>query len=83
MEILGYLFVGLIAGAVSGWFVGIRSVNGCLPTLVVGIVGAAIGGWLSRQLGAGETQGFFGAAIFAVIGAIIVRIVLRAIETRG
>jgi uncharacterized membrane protein YeaQ/YmgE (transglycosylase-associated protein family) len=82
MEILGYLFVGLIAGAVSGWFVGIRSVNGFVPTIAVGLVGAVIGGWLTRQLGAGESRDLFGAVIFAVIGAIVVRVVLRVIASR-
>ena len=82
MDLIGYLVIGLIAGGVSGWFVGVRSVEGCLPTLIVGVIGAAIGGWLSRELGAGQTQGLFGAAIFAIIGAIVVRIVLKTIEGR-
>jgi uncharacterized membrane protein YeaQ/YmgE (transglycosylase-associated protein family) len=82
MDVIGYLVIGLIAGAVSGWFIGVRTVEGCLPTLVVGIIGAVIGGWLSRELGAGQTQGFFGATIFAIVGAIVVRIVLKTIEGR-
>lgn len=83
MEILAYLVIGLIAGAVSGWFVGIRSVNDFVPTLVVGAVGAVIGGWLTRQAGAEETRDLFGAVIFAVIGAIIVRVVLQVRGNRG
>ena len=58
-----------------------RSAQGCLPTIVVGIVGAIIGGWLSAQLGFGSVQGFIAALIFATLGAVLVRIVLRAIET--
>ena len=67
--------------AISGWFVGVRSAQGCLPTILVGIVGAIIGGWLSTQLGFGSVQGFIAALIFATLGAVLVRIVLRAIET--
>lgn len=83
MEIIGYLVIGIIAGGVSGWFVGVRSVSGCLPTLAVGLIGGIVGGWLSRELGLGDAQGFVGATILAIIGAIVVRIVLKTIETRG
>lgn len=81
-QALGWLVIGLVAGSVSGWVVGTRSVNGCLPTIVVGIIGAVIGGWLSEQMGFGRVQGFIGALVFATIGGILVRIVLRAVEGR-
>ena len=80
MNILGWIVIGFLAGSISGWFVGVRSAQGCLPTIVVGIVGAIIGGWLSSQLGFGSVQGFIAALIFATLGAVLVRIVLRAIE---
>ena len=79
-DVLGWIILGLLAGAISGWFVGTRSVQGCLPTIVVGILGGVIGGWLSRELGFGSVEGFLGALVFAVIGSIIVRLVLRSIE---
>lgn len=79
-DIVGWIIIGLLAGSISGWFVGTRSVQGCLPTIVVGILGALIGGWLSRELGFGQVEGFLGALVFGVIGAIVVRLVLRAIE---
>ena len=81
-DLLGWIILGLLAGAISGWFVGTRSVQGCLPTIVVGILGGIVGGWLSRELGFGQAEGFFGALVFATIGAIVVRLVLRAIEGR-
>lgn len=80
MDLFGWIILGLVAGSVSGWFVGTRSVEGCLPTVVVGIVGGMVGGWLSRELGFGSVEGFVGALIFATLGSILVRIVLRAIE---
>ena len=79
-DVLGWIVIGFMAGSISGWFVGTRSVQGCLPTIVVGILGAVVGGWLTRQLGNGQTEGFIGAIAVAIIGSIIVRIVLRAIE---
>ena len=79
-DLLGWIILGLLAGSISGWFVGTRSVQGCLPTIVVGILGAVVGGWLTRQLGNGQTEGFVGALALAILGSIIVRIILRAIE---
>ena len=80
LGIIGWIVVGLLAGGISGWFVGTKSVQGCLPTIVVGILGALIGGYLARGLGNDPVQGFLGALVFAILGSIIVRIVLRAIE---
>ena len=81
MNVIGWIVIGFLAGSISGWFVGVRSAQGCLPTILVGIVGAIIGGWLSTQLGFGSVQGFIAALILATLGAVLVRIVLRAIET--
>ena len=81
MNIIGWIVIGFLAGSISGWFVGTRSAQGCLPTVIVGIVGGVIGGWLASQLGFGSVQGFIAALILATLGAVIVRIVLRALES--
>ncbi len=83
LGILGWIVIGLFAGSISGWFVGSRSVQGCLPTIVVGVIGGVIGGWLSGAMGLGRVEGFLGALLFATIGSILVRLILRAIEGRG
>ncbi|HEV8489714.1 MAG TPA: GlsB/YeaQ/YmgE family stress response membrane protein [Candidatus Limnocylindrales bacterium] len=82
MGLVGWIVIGFIAGSISGWIVGDRSARGCLPKILVGIVGGILGGWLSRELGFGDVQGFFGAVVFASAGAILVRVVLRALESR-
>ncbi len=82
MGIVGWIVVGFIAGSISGWIVGTRSARGCLPTILIGIVGGIVGGWLARELDYGQVEGFFAAIVFASIGAILVRIILRAIEKR-
>jgi uncharacterized membrane protein YeaQ/YmgE (transglycosylase-associated protein family) len=82
LDLIGWIVIGLLAGSISGWFVrGTRSVQGCLPTIVVGIIGGVIGGYLARGLGNGPVTGFIGALAFATIGSMAIRIVLRAIET--
>ena len=79
-DLLGWIVIGFLAGSISGWVVGTRSVQGCLPTVIVGILGAIVGGWLAGQLGFGQLEGFVGALIFATIGSIVVRLILRALE---
>jgi uncharacterized membrane protein YeaQ/YmgE (transglycosylase-associated protein family) len=82
MDVIGWLILGFFAGGISGWIVGVRSVQGCLPTIVVGILGAVIGGWIVQQMGFGQTQGFIAALVVAVLGSTVVRLVLRALEHR-
>jgi uncharacterized membrane protein YeaQ/YmgE (transglycosylase-associated protein family) len=82
-DVVGWIILGFLAGGISGWFVGTRSVQGCLPTIVVGVLGGLIGGWLSVQLGFGQVEGFISALVFAIIGSIVVRLILRSIEGGG
>jgi uncharacterized membrane protein YeaQ/YmgE (transglycosylase-associated protein family) len=82
MDIIGWIILGLLAGGISGWVVGVRSIEGCLPTIVVGILGAIVGGWIVGQMGLGQAQGFVGALVVAILGSIVVRLVLRALEQR-
>lgn len=79
-DVIGWIVLGLLAGGISGLVVGVRSVEGCLPTIVVGILGAVVGGWLVRQMGLGQAEGFVGAVVVATLGAIVVRIILRTLE---
>ena len=82
MDVIGWIVLGLLAGWISGWFVSERTAQGCLPTIVVGVIGGVIGGWLSQAMGFGQMQGFVAALLFAVVGAVGVRLVLRALERR-
>ncbi|HXG26813.1 MAG TPA: GlsB/YeaQ/YmgE family stress response membrane protein [Candidatus Binatia bacterium] len=82
-DLIGWIIIGLLAGGISGWFVGTKSVQGCLPTIVVGILGAVVGGWLARSINNEPATGFIGALAFAILGAIVVRLVLRALEGGG
>ena len=79
-DLIGWIIIGLLAGGISGWFVGTKTVQGCLPTIVVGIVGGVVGGWIATQINNSPVSGFFGALAFAILGSIIVRLVLRSLE---
>ena len=79
-DLIGWILSGLLAGSISGWFVGTKTVQGCLPTMVVGIIGGVVGGWLARELNGQPVSGFLGALVFATLGSIVVRLVLRALE---
>ena len=84
LDLIGWILIGLLAGSISGWFVrGTRSVQGCLPTIVVGIVGGVIGGYLARGINGEPVTGFIGALVFATICSMLVRMVLRALEQGG
>jgi uncharacterized membrane protein YeaQ/YmgE (transglycosylase-associated protein family) len=80
MDWVGWVVVGFFAGLLSGWVVSDRTARGCLPNIVVGILGAIIGGWIVRQLGYDQVTGFIGAVVVSFVGAIVVRLILKALE---
>jgi uncharacterized membrane protein YeaQ/YmgE (transglycosylase-associated protein family) len=82
MDIVGWIILGFLGGALSGAIVGGRTARGCLPNIVVGILGAIVGGWLARQMGFSSGPGFFAALIVAIGGSIVVRVILEALGPR-
>jgi uncharacterized membrane protein YeaQ/YmgE (transglycosylase-associated protein family) len=75
-----WILIGLIAGALAGWFVPGRQRMGCLGTTVVGIIGGLLGGWIwTELLGQNQAGGLLGAILLAVLGAALVLLVLRAV----
>lgn len=79
-DLLGWIVLGFLAGSFSGWIVGTRSVQGCLPTIVVGILGGVVGGWLAQQMGFTSVDGLIAIIVVATLGSLVVRLVLNALE---
>jgi uncharacterized membrane protein YeaQ/YmgE (transglycosylase-associated protein family) len=81
-DIIGWLVIGLIAGWLAGVILG-RGGYGLIGDIVVGLIGAFIGSLLARLLnvaGPTNTDPFSWASlIFAIIGAIILIAILRAL----
>ena len=80
MGIIGWIVVGFFAGALSGAVVE-RGPKGCLSNTVIGVLGGIFGGWFATtQLNWGETNGFIGALVVAFLGAVVIRLILDAID---
>jgi uncharacterized membrane protein YeaQ/YmgE (transglycosylase-associated protein family) len=81
LGILGWIIIGLLAGALAGFFVPGRERMGCIGTTLVGIAGGLIGGFLwVNVLGQNEASGWLGALVIAVLGAVLVLFLLRAMR---
>jgi uncharacterized membrane protein YeaQ/YmgE (transglycosylase-associated protein family) len=79
LGIIGWIVVGLLAGAMAGWFVPGRERYGCLGTMIIGILGGILGGWFwTEVLHQDKATGFLGALLLAIIGSAVVLWVLRA-----
>lgn len=66
MEILVFILVGLIVGALARFLLPGADPIGFLGTLVLGILGAIVGGYLWTALIGGD-GGFIGAVIAAML----------------
>jgi uncharacterized membrane protein YeaQ/YmgE (transglycosylase-associated protein family) len=75
---IAWIVIGLIAGAVAGWFVPGRERNGCIGTTLIGILGGLLGGWIwTGLLHNDPATGFLGALLIAVPGSALVLLVIR------
>jgi uncharacterized membrane protein YeaQ/YmgE (transglycosylase-associated protein family) len=75
---LGWILIGLIAGALAGRVVRGRGF-GCLVDIIVGIAGAFIGGILVGYFVQGAA-GFWESLVVAFIGAVVLLGVLRLLS---
>ena len=83
MCVLSWIVFGLLSGLLAKWPPSRSDPKGCLVTVIIGIAGAAIGGWVGTQLGLGTITGFdLRSLALAVLGAVLLLLVLRAVSGR-
>jgi uncharacterized membrane protein YeaQ/YmgE (transglycosylase-associated protein family) len=82
MNIIWWLIVGLLAGAIARLVVPGRDSMGVLGTLVLGLVGSLIGGFLGTLIESGNPSFSPAGLLGSIIGAIIALLIYRAITGR-
>ena len=75
MSIIGWLILGLVAGALARLLVPGRDPMGWLGTLALGLAGSLVGGFLADLIFDDEAIGLFGS----VVGAVLVLLVYNAL----
>ncbi|MGI5336498.1 GlsB/YeaQ/YmgE family stress response membrane protein [Streptomyces sp. CA-181903] len=77
MGIIGWIILGLLAGAIAKILLPGRDPGGLIGTTLIGIAGSFIGGWLSAKfLHRSVTHHFFDAATWAAaIGGSLVLLI--------
>ncbi len=85
MDILSWIILGLIAGAIAKLVMPGKDGGGLIATCILGLIGAFVGGFLARYFGYGDV----GHALTlrnilgATLGAIVVLFLYRLLKSRG
>jgi uncharacterized membrane protein YeaQ/YmgE (transglycosylase-associated protein family) len=79
-NVIAWIFVGLIAGAIAGRLAVGRGF-GCLGDIVLGLVGALVGGLVISSFVSGKpVEGFLGTTGVAIAGAVILLVGIRVLR---
>jgi uncharacterized membrane protein YeaQ/YmgE (transglycosylase-associated protein family) len=78
MSVIGFILIGLVAGALARLLVPGRDPMGIIGTIVLGMVGSLVGGFLAKALFDDDAVGLFGS----VVGAVIVLLIYNAVTRR-
>jgi uncharacterized membrane protein YeaQ/YmgE (transglycosylase-associated protein family) len=84
MSIIGWIVLGLIAGAIAKAILPGRQGGGWLMTLLLGVVGALVGGWIGSALFGVDIGEFWSLEtwLVAIVGSIVV-LLIWGFVTRG
>jgi uncharacterized membrane protein YeaQ/YmgE (transglycosylase-associated protein family) len=84
MGILGWIVLGLIAGAIAKLIMPGDDPGGIIVTMLLGIIGAVIGGFLGSRIFGIGLQSFWNLQtwIVAIIGSLILLAIYRLIAGR-
>jgi uncharacterized membrane protein YeaQ/YmgE (transglycosylase-associated protein family) len=81
MNILLWIILGALAGWIASLVMGTNRQQGTLTDIVVGIIGAFLGGFIFQALGGTGVTGFnVGSLLVAVVGAIVLLAIVRAVR---
>lgn len=77
MGFIGWIVLGLIAGAIAKAILPGRQGGGWIATLVLGVVGALLGGWIGSAIFGEGVDEFFSISswLLAIGGALIVLVI--------
>lgn len=82
MNVVWWLLIGLVAGALARLLVPGRDPMGIGGTLVLGLVGSLVGGFLGDLLDRGNDDLSPAGLLGSVIGAIVALLIYRAVVSR-
>ena len=85
MGIIGWIVLGLIAGAIAKAIMPGDDPGGIIVTMLIGIVGAILGGFIASALNLGELDEFFdiGTWVIAILGALLLLGIYRLFAGRA
>ncbi|HJT05172.1 MAG TPA: GlsB/YeaQ/YmgE family stress response membrane protein [Pseudonocardiaceae bacterium] len=86
MGILGWIVLGLVAGAIAKLIMPGKDPGGFIVTILLGIVGAIIGGFIGKAIFGRGLETFWNLQtwVAAIIGSLILLIIYRlAVGRRG
>lgn len=85
MGILGFLVLGLIAGAIAKAILPGTQGGGWVMTLVLGVVGALLGGWIGSMFFEGGLANFFEIRtwLLSILGSLVVLVVYGFLAKRS
>jgi len=85
MGIIGWIVLGLIAGAIAKAILPGRQGGGWILTLVLGVVGALLGGFLASAIFGVAMGGFFDIRtwVIAVLGSLVVLLIFGLVTGRS
>ena len=86
MGIIGWIVLGLLAGAIAKAILPGDDPGGIIVTMIIGIVGALLGGFLARLIfNAKPLDEFFDLSTWltAIVGSIILLLLYRLVVGRG
>lgn len=84
MGIIGWIVLGLAAGAIAKLILPGTQGGGWLITLILGVVGALLGGFIASAIFGIGLEGFFSIQTWLIaIGGAIVVLLIYGLVTRG
>ena len=81
MGIIGWILLGLIAGAIAKLIMPGEDPGGIIVTTLIGIAGAIVGGLIASALDIGDLDEFFdvGTWLIAIAGSLLLLAIYRVV----